>query len=67
MEWAQVRWPVKDMAFRDQIFKPEMLSLETRSFEFTNLKFVFTNSKFCVHNLEISSQETGQCKMQTAD
>ena len=41
------------MAFRDQFsfFKFEILSLQTRDFE-------FRNSKFCVQKLEISSLET---------
>ena len=51
------------IGFRDQIFRLEILSLETRTFELEVLSlqtrsFDFRNSKFCVHNLEISSLET---------
>ena len=62
-----VRWPIRDMAFRDQIFKLEILSLETRNFVFTNSKFCVHKLEICASKLEISSLVTGQCKMQTAD
>ena len=51
-----LRWPVRDMAIRDQFscFKFQTYKLEILSFETRN--FAFTNSD------EISSLETGQCK-----
>ena len=70
----KIRWPVRDMAFRDQFFCLKFfLCFETRNFEFTKSKFRvykleisslqtqnfdLTNSKFRVDKLEISSSQS---------